>query len=77
MQGNTQQSSQRSNRTTNFLQHLCTDGTRIDRTIHYLATIMSNIRGLFDGKKDDDSDDDSKGNNNRFVGGISAQGGGR
>ncbi|KAG7359455.1 SEP domain containing protein [Nitzschia inconspicua] len=37
---------------------------------------MSNIRGLFDGKKDADSDDDSKGSNNRFVGGISSQGGG-
>jgi len=38
---------------------------------------MSNIRGLFDGKKDEDSDDDSKqGNNNRFVGGIDSRGGG-
>ena len=38
---------------------------------------MSNVRGLFDGKKDDDSDDDSKQNNNRFVGGIDSRGGGR
>jgi UBX domain-containing protein 1 len=40
-------------------------------------SIMSNIRGLFDGKKDNDSDDDSKKDeNNRFVGGISSRGGG-
>ena len=36
---------------------------------------MSNIRGLFDDKKDDP--DDEKDSNNRFVGGIGAQGGGR
>jgi len=35
---------------------------------------MSNIRGLFDDKKDDP--DDEKDSNNRFVGGIGAQGGG-
>jgi hypothetical protein len=53
----------------------------VQRFQHYQQTVtkesMSNIRGLFDGKKDDDSDDDSKGNNNRFVGGITSHGGGR
>ena len=37
---------------------------------------MSNIRGLYDDKKDDSSDDE-KDSNNRYVGGIGAQGGGR
>jgi len=36
---------------------------------------MSNIRGLYDDKKDDSSDDE-KDSNNRYVGGIGAQGGG-
>jgi hypothetical protein len=37
---------------------------------------MSNIRGLYDDKKDEPSDDE-KDSNNRYVGGIGAQGGGR
>jgi hypothetical protein len=37
---------------------------------------MSNIRGLYDDKKDDKDDDEDQ-SNNRFVGGISARGGGR
>eukprot|EP00532_Pseudo-nitzschia_australis_P003373 CAMPEP_0168201896 /NCGR_PEP_ID=MMETSP0139_2-20121125/23974_1 /TAXON_ID=44445 /ORGANISM="Pseudo-nitzschia australis, Strain 10249 10 AB" /LENGTH=282 /DNA_ID=CAMNT_0008127529 /DNA_START=101 /DNA_END=949 /DNA_ORIENTATION=+ len=36
---------------------------------------MSNIRGLYDDKKDDSSDDE-KDSNNRYVGGIGARGGG-
>lgn len=36
---------------------------------------MSNVHGLFSGKKDDDSDNDDE--NNRFVGGIGDRGGGR
>lgn len=36
---------------------------------------MSNIRGLYDDKKDDPKDDE-KDSNNRYVGGIGAQGGG-
>eukprot|EP00536_Pseudo-nitzschia_multiseries_P017936 jgi/Psemu1/315224/fgenesh1_kg.1959_\ len=37
---------------------------------------MSNIRGLYDDKKDESSDDE-KDSNNRYVGGIGARGGGR
>lgn len=36
---------------------------------------MPNIHGLFSGPKDDNSSDDER--ENRFVGGISARGGGR
>lgn len=36
---------------------------------------MSNIRGLYDDKKDESSDDE-KDSNNRYVGGIGARGGG-
>lgn len=36
---------------------------------------MSNIRGLYDDKKDDPKDDE-KDSNNRYVGGVGAQGGG-
>ena len=38
---------------------------------------MSNIRGLYDDKKDDSDDDKDRDSNNRYVGGIGAQGGGR
>ena len=37
---------------------------------------MSNVRGLYDDKKDDPKDDE-RDSNNRYVGGIGAQGGGR
>mmetsp|Transcript_21355 Transcript_21355/g.30706 ORF Transcript_21355/g.30706 Transcript_21355/m.30706 type:complete len:276 (-) Transcript_21355:136-963(-) len=36
---------------------------------------MSNIHGLFSGRRDDD-DDDQNDNDNRYVGGVSSQGGG-
>lgn len=36
---------------------------------------MANVHGLFSGRNDDDDSEDER--ENRFVGGISARGGGR
>jgi hypothetical protein len=38
---------------------------------------MSNVHGLFSNKKEEEESDDDDGTNERYVGGISSQGGGR